>query len=60
MQITVTIREVYGRRLIYPVCERAYAFCRIANAKCIPWSALEHIKELGFTVVEQHEDQLSK
>ena len=58
IEILVTVREVYGRRLIYPACPKAQAFANIVGAKCIPWTALDEIRSLGYAVKEVHEDQL--
>lgn len=50
MTITVTVREVYGIKTIYPACETAKLLARLANTKTLTRSALETIKALGYTV----------
>lgn len=47
-RITVRVREVYGRRLIYPVCERAKIFAELTGQKTLTDKAVEKIKKLGF------------
>lgn len=50
MEIFVTVKDVYGVRKIYPACDRAQAFARIAGTKTLTNEAVEAIKELGYTV----------
>jgi hypothetical protein len=50
MNITVTIKNVYGNELTYPVCETAKTFARLLGTKTIPDHALQHIKALGYTI----------
>ena len=50
MNITVTVRDIYGIPTIYPACETAKLLARLANTKTLTRSALETIKALGYTV----------
>lgn len=50
MKIEVEIKQVYGNRTIYPLCEKAQAFARIAGTKVLTSQAVEHIKALGYEV----------
>ncbi len=50
MEITVSIKNVYGVERIYPVCNKAQAFARIANAKTFNPLVIDMIKDLGYTV----------
>lgn len=50
MFIVIRIREVYGNRLAYPVCDKAKEFARIARTKTLSRDNLYSIEELGFTV----------
>jgi hypothetical protein len=36
MEIIVQIKEVYGNKLVYPVCDKAKEFAYIAQTKTIP------------------------
>lgn len=56
--VTVTVRRVYGCPVIYPANETARTFARIAGTKTLTLEALQHIKTLGFPIVEAHESQL--
>ena len=50
MKITVTIREVYGKRTVYPACDKARTFADLLNTKTLTDRALQHIRDLGFAV----------
>lgn len=50
-RITVKVREVYGRRLIYPVCERAKLFAEITGQRTLTEKTVALIKKLGFGLV---------
>lgn len=49
-QITVKIKNVYGEEKIYPVCEKAKAFARLAGTKTLTRAAIKEISELGFYI----------
>ena len=48
--ILVEVRTVYGNETIYPACDKAQAFCKIAGTRTLPRHLLPHIIELGFEV----------
>lgn len=48
--ITVTTRRVYGVEKIYPVCDYAKLFARIAGTETITEDKIALIKKLGFAV----------
>lgn len=48
--ITVEIKDVYGSRVVYPACEAAKAFARIAGTKTLTPAALREIEALGFGI----------
>ena len=50
MKITVEIKDVYGSRVVYPACEAAKAFARIAGTKTITPAALREIEALGYVI----------
>lgn len=55
MKITVQVRDVYGRRTIYPACENATLFALIAGTTTLTPTVIRHIKALGYEVeIEQH------
>lgn len=50
MFITVTIRNVYGKQVIYPACEKAETFAAIAGTSTLTPQAIKQIKALGYEV----------
>jgi len=56
--ITVTVRRVYGNPVIYPACEQARNFARIAGTKTLTLDTLRNIRALGYTITERHESNL--
>lgn len=54
MEITVRIKEVYGVRNVYPVCDKAKLLAQLAGTKTLTAAAIEAIKSLGYKInVEQ-------
>jgi hypothetical protein len=51
MQITVELKDVYGKQLIYPACDKAKAFAAIAGTKTLSQANLWQIKDLGYQVL---------
>ena len=49
--IRVEIKDVYGVRTVYPVCENARTFALIAGTKTLTRDTLRHVKDLGYAVV---------
>lgn len=50
MEIKVRIRQVYGRDAIYPVCEKACAFAKLAGQTTLTSREISLIKALGYSV----------
>ena len=50
MKIQVTIKNVFGNETIYPICETAKLFARLARQKSLTMREIETIKELGYEV----------
>ena len=50
MKIIVSIKDVYGVRKIYPVCDTAKLFAELAGTITLTAQAVEVIKELGYEV----------
>lgn len=48
MKIQIEMKEVYGDTKIYPVCEKAKLFSKIANTKTLTKETLENIERLGY------------
>ena len=55
MQITVTIREIYGIKTVYPVCITAKVFASIAGTKTLTLATLQKIEALGYSIMQQTE-----
>lgn len=50
MKITVKLKSVYGKEKIYPVCEGAKVFAKIAGTTTLTRDTIEYIKELGYSI----------
>jgi len=55
MTITVAIKDVYGKRTIYPVSDAAKLFARIAGTITLTTDTIDAIKTLGYNIVVQRE-----
>jgi hypothetical protein len=55
MKITVRLKDIYGKQTVYPVCEAAQLFCRIANTKTLTREILDSVKALGYSVVVEQQ-----
>lgn len=54
--ITVKFKDVYGNRLVYPVCEDAHRFANIAGTKTLSPVVISTIKAMGFHVNVKQEE----
>lgn len=58
-EITVRVKHVYGKELIYPVCDKATIFSDIAGTTTLTRETLERVKALGYKIrVTQQEVNL--
>ena len=48
--IKVQIKQVYGNTMVYPFCEKAKLFAKIAGQKTLTSETIGHIKSLGYTI----------
>lgn len=48
--ILLDARHVFGSPTIYPVCETAKTFARIAGTKTLTTATLKEILKLGYTI----------
>ena len=46
--VHVRVMDVYGKRGVYPVCDKAKVFASIAGTKTLTDSTLMYIKKLGY------------
>lgn len=58
MTITVMRKNVYGKEMIYPVCEKAECLTMLADTKTFTPYQIQIIKALGYKVliVRQEEE----
>lgn len=50
MAIQVSIKSVYGKETIYPVCEKAKIFASLVEQSTLTRTDISRIKALGFVV----------
>jgi hypothetical protein len=55
MTITVSIKNVYGNRTIYPVSETAKLFASIAGTITLTQHTIDSIKKLGYNIIVKRE-----
>jgi hypothetical protein len=49
MELEVQIKNLYGRDVIYPVCEKAQLLTRLSGNRTLTAEAIAVIKGLGYT-----------
>lgn len=58
--VYVRVTTVYGKEIIYPVCEKAQLFAQIAGTTSLTRSVIQKICKLGYCLeVEQPKVSLS-
>ena len=58
MEITVKIKAVYGRDLVYPLCPKAICFANVAGTDTLTESTIMWIKKLGYRIKVQSTTEL--
>ena len=48
--IQVQVKSVYGEEKVYPVCDAAKTFAKIAGTKTLTREVLAHISNLGYGI----------
>lgn len=48
--IQVRVMDVYGKRVVYPVCDKAKVFASIADTKTLTETTLRCIRKLGYDI----------
>ena len=48
--IQVHIKDVYGKQTVYPVCDKAKLFAKLAGTTTLTHSALCVIEQLGYNI----------
>ena len=49
-EITVSVKSVYGKEAIYPVCQTAHHFCSMLGQKTLTRDNIMWVKLMGFVV----------
>lgn len=49
--VTIEVKNVYGVLKIYPVCQNAKIFARIAGTTTLTKATIEKIRELDFEII---------
>ena len=52
MEIVVRITENFGDKVVYPVCEKAKLFAKIAKTKTLTTETLFEMRSLGYKIKE--------
>jgi len=54
MKIVVKVKNIYGNRVVYPVCDKAKIFAQLAGHSTLTSMTLDCIRRLGYLIeVEQ-------
>jgi len=56
-EIKVTIKDVYGTPTLYPACDTAKLFAKLAGTKTITPSMVRTLCDAGYKVMQQREVQ---
>lgn len=49
MGLEVEVKNVYGRDVVYPVCEKSRLLTRLSGNRTLTSEAIAVIKQLGYT-----------
>lgn len=49
-EITIEIKDVYGKQMFYPRCEAAEVFADLAGTKSLTEGAIRQIIKLGYKI----------
>lgn len=60
MNIQVEVKNVYGKQIVYPICETAQLLAKLANQKSFTPSTIITIRALGYSIelVQSKEEAL--
>jgi len=53
MSITVRVKNIYGNKTVYPVCDKAKIFAQIAGHSTLTSATLDGIRRLGYLIEVQ-------
>ena len=49
MELEVQVKNLYGRDVVYPVCEKSQLLTRLSGNRTLTSEAIAVIKQLGYT-----------
>ena len=49
MELEVQVKNVYGRDVVYPVCEKSRLLARLSGNRTLTSEVIAVIKQLGYT-----------
>ena len=55
LKIVVRVRNIYGNKTVYPVCDKAKIFAQIAGHSTLTSATLDGIRRLGYLIEVQQE-----
>lgn len=55
-ELLVEVDRVYGKKTVYPLCDKAKLFASLSGTKTLTPHAIDCIKALGYTLKIQHEN----
>jgi len=50
MELEVEIKNLYGREMIYPVCDKGKLLARLSGNRTLTDESIAVIKQLGYTL----------
>jgi len=56
LKIKVRVRNVYGNKTVYPVCDKAQIFAQLAGHSTLTRATLDGIRRLGYLIEVQQEE----
>lgn len=56
MKITVQVKTVYGKNMVYPICDNGILFAKLANSKTLTPESIKLIKQLGYAIELQQDE----
>jgi len=51
MELLIEIKNIYGRDVIYPICEKSQLLTRLSGNRTLTEEAIAVIKRLGYTFI---------
>jgi len=51
MELLIEIKNIYGREMVYPICEKSQLLTRLSGNRTLTEEAIAVIKRLGYTFI---------